>query len=366
MFTRHEKKYEILSIKVICKEPGRYIAWPTITKAANGDLLVVFSGDRTGHAFPDGKTHLIRSKDNGKTWSEPVTITDTPLDDRDAGIITLNDGTLVVSWFSVFRDPDHPKERHKSEAERESWRPIFEKLTEEEKEKWQGHWIRRSTDNGYTWGEPIRTVASAPHGPVELSDGSLLYLGTGKYNGCVVAEKSYDKGKTWIVESKINQFVDDKSGSLCEPHSVEVDKNHIVAMFRYVREHEYHDENYTNLKVLWQSESSDGGKTWTKPFATDIWGEPPHLIKLKDGRIMVTYGHRKEPYGQRACFSYNGGKTWDYDNEIILSNPGSGDLGYAASLELDDDAILSVYYERDNPEEKTCIKATHWKPLKKK
>ena len=75
----------ILWSRVICKEPGNYVAWPTIAKR-NGELLVVFSGDRED-VCPYGKTELIRSDDQGETWSEPRIINNTPLDDRDAGIV---------------------------------------------------------------------------------------------------------------------------------------------------------------------------------------------------------------------------------------------------------------------------------------
>ena len=39
-----------------------------------------------------GKTLLIRSGDRGETWTEPAIINNTPLDDRDAGIIELASG----------------------------------------------------------------------------------------------------------------------------------------------------------------------------------------------------------------------------------------------------------------------------------
>ena len=180
-------KTEILTTKVLCKQPGRYIGWPSITKAKNGDILAVFSGDRYGHVCMAGKTQMVRSKDGGKTWGDPETITNTPLDDRDAGIITLADGTLLVSWFISYFHPDNPR-INKWDLEN-SWRPYIEKITEEDKGKWlgrkksddslewtSGNWIRTSKDHGYTWDEPVKVVASSPHGPIELSDGSLVYL----------------------------------------------------------------------------------------------------------------------------------------------------------------------------------------------
>ena len=50
----------------ICKEPGNYLAWPTVIYTAEGELLVVFSGNRDEHVCPFGKTELIRSSDSGK------------------------------------------------------------------------------------------------------------------------------------------------------------------------------------------------------------------------------------------------------------------------------------------------------------
>ena len=40
------------------------------------------------------------SKDNGKTWTPPIVINDTYMDDRDAGIVYLGNGKMVVSWFT--------------------------------------------------------------------------------------------------------------------------------------------------------------------------------------------------------------------------------------------------------------------------
>jgi hypothetical protein len=70
---------------------------------------------------------------------------------------------------------------------------------------------------------------------------------------------------------------------------------------------------------------------------------------------------RKIPYGERACISKDGGKTWDIENEIILSLSDSGDLGYPASIQLDDDSIITIYYQIDKNGEKTSLMQTHWK-----
>lgn len=95
-----EPNAEIIATSVICKQAGRYIGWPTVAATGKGELLVVFSGDRDAHVCPWGKTQMVRSKNGGQTWSGPITVNNTPLDDRDAGIIETRKGTLLVSWFT--------------------------------------------------------------------------------------------------------------------------------------------------------------------------------------------------------------------------------------------------------------------------
>jgi len=115
-------------------------------------------------------------------------------------------------------------------------------------------------------------------------------------------------------------------------------------------------------QVLWQTESDDGGKTWAEARPTAIWGLPPHLLRLRDGRLLATYGHRRPKFGQRACLSRDGGKTWDYANEILIRDDApNGDLGYPASLQMDDETIMTIYYQIDKPGEKTCLMGTLWK-----
>ncbi len=46
---------KILEHATSCKQPGRYIGWPTIEKGPEGTLYTVFSGDRDAHVCPFGK-----------------------------------------------------------------------------------------------------------------------------------------------------------------------------------------------------------------------------------------------------------------------------------------------------------------------
>lgn len=367
----------ILETKVICREPGkypgtasayatnkdghpvakktavepdRYLGWPTVAQTRDGELIVAFSGDRDAHVCPWGKTQLIRSRDLGQTWSKPETITSTPLDDRDAGIIQTSKGTLLVSWFTslAFTAPSFG-------AAAGRYARHAEKLTPDLREQWLGNWVRRSEDAGKTWGAPIRVVGTAPHGPIQLRDGRLMFVGTGPTTDhpTLNAEVSSDDGRSWSVLAKISDSYPKKNGNLCEPHVVELKDGKLLAMFR--------NEPKGGQSIMMQSESADGGKSWSPLHSTGIWGYPPHLTQLRNGWVLVVYGYRRAPFGERACLSRDGGKTWDVEHPIELCPATCSDLGYPSSVQLADGSILTVYYQAEKAGVPTRLMSTHWK-----
>ena len=336
---------QILWSRVICKERGRYIGWPTVAKTRAGELLIAFSGDRDEHICPWGKTELVRSRDGGECWSDPVVIRDSPLDDRDSGIVQTASGTLLVSWFTSLAFARDPR-----------WQQHAASLSSPVRKRWLGNWVQRSEDEGATWGAPIPTVASAPHGPIQLRDGRLLYLGVGMVRGerTIVAEESADDGRSWQLIGTVSLLDQKVRIGLGEPHLVETCSGKLVGLFRT-------GPGELQERYLYQSESVDGGKTWTPAYRTPIRGFPPHLISLPDGRLLVVYGRRFPPYGQWACISDDAGESWETRGEFLLSKAPSDDLGYPASVWLGDGSILTIYYQIDQPGEATCLMGTKWR-----
>jgi len=251
--------------------------------------------------------------------------------------------------------PRGPAARPGTPSKMLGWPAVIAGRTDHDREDGLGHWIRRSTDGGRTWQPMQRIFGTAPHGPIQPDDGRLIFLGNGEEEGerVVAAEESTDDGASWEIVGHV-PFPEDVAGDWCEPHLAQAADGRLVAHFRHERggEGEYY---------LWQSERDDAGLTWTVAHKLPIWGYPPHLIRLRDGRLLTPYGYRRAPFGQRACLSADGGDTWDLDNEIVLRDDAeSGDLGYPASVELQDGDMFTVYYQIDQPGEKTCLMGTRW------
>src|SRR5262249_10972141 len=88
------------SIATISLQPEFYCGWPTLAQRKNGELLVAYSGGREAHVCPFGRVELIRSSDEGRSWSWPEVVMDSPIDDRDAGALETPTGSLLLTTFT--------------------------------------------------------------------------------------------------------------------------------------------------------------------------------------------------------------------------------------------------------------------------
>ena len=337
----------------------RYCGWPSVCCDGDGVLYAVCSGFRAAHICPFGKTLLFKSFDNGHTWSIPMVINDTWLDDRDVGIIWLGGSSLLVSWFS------HPTEAYLNRYGnhiRNTWGGSAGVLdqypTIPEEHGKGGSFVRVSHDGGMTWGETVQLPVSTPHGPIVLKDGTIFYLGKEHYSEgaetphVISVWVSSDEGMTWSKRGELSPPEGTNWNNFHEPHVVELDNGRLIGIIRAQGpEVAYHF-------TMYQSISDDGGRTWSDMVPLGVCGSPPHLIKHSSGALVLVYGRRAEPFGERALVSRDNGETWEDD--YIISETTPCDLGYPCSVELSDGSILTVYYQQYEKEGFPSILCTRW------
>ena len=351
---------------VICSMPNDefgYFGWPSVARTEDGTIWAVASGMRYWHVCPWGRTVLFKSTDNGATWSAPRVITNTPLDDRDAGIVALPDNRLAVTWFTsntqIYRKGFEDKGFYREQYSQ----PVLAKIDRalaniSDEERWEksGSWIRVSAD-GEQWSSPRRAPVNTPHGFIVLKDGSWLYFGK-KWevqrsnfmplnDDVIMAARSTDEGLTW-ENLGVVPTGDYKTSRLHEPHVVELPDGRLLGAIRYE----------SPFSIIF-TESNDGGRTWSEIRNPNIAGSPPHLLLHSSGKLICSYGYRLEPFGERVAISDDLGKTWTKDF-ILFNGAPNGDLGYPCTIELPGGDLLTVYYQHLMPGDKASFLCTRW------
>lgn len=348
---------EIADTKVISRQTHLYHGWPTLARRANGELLLVYSGSREAHVCPFGRVELMRSSDNGETWSWPRVVMDGPIDDRDAGVLETAKGSILITTFtSLAYEPILAKAEKAGNWPEErlaSWRAAHHRVGADQRKAALSVWMIRSTDGGVTFSGRYDCLVDSPHGPIQLADGRLLYAGKELWRGenRVGVCQSTDDGQSWQWLAAIPIRDGDNHRSYHEFHAVEAADGRILVQIR--------NHNKSNSGETLQCESDDGGKTWTVPHSIDVWGLPSHLLRLQDGRLLMTYGHRRPPFGNQARISEDHGRSWS--KPITISGDGiGGDLGYPSTAELDDGSLLTAWYERMTGSDKAVLRQARW------
>lgn len=348
-------KVEIVNSKrTICSNPTNvthsFFGWPSVCRLPDGNLAMAASGFRLGHVCPFGKGVICYSRDEGEHWTSPAVVLDTPLDDRDAGIATGSDGSVVLTSFNntvgvqnwaneALNKQDYVKRYVKGYIE-------LLQHTGAEKEYLGSLWLI-SRDGGYTFGEMKKIPISAPHGPSLMKDGNFFLVGT-IYDEDTISKRGnktvcikVDTDGNYEYLSEIDDVEEEGYTGSYEPYGIELPDGKIVV---HIRVHFKEDPRMT----VYQSESYDGGVTFTKPhkiLADGLYNRgPAHLMLHSSGTLIATYGCRDNPFGIATIISYDGGETWSEEYRLV-SDGHSKDIGYPCSVELNNGDILTVFYD---------------------
>ena len=337
---------------IIYKRDGHYAGFPVLMPLTDGRLSVGIPVSPFHDHYAIGEWVVLVSDDEGETWSETEDANvphtwpgESPRERYDRLATILPDGSFLctgtVGWEVWTAD-------RQSEAESLGY-ATRDHPAESSQIIVGGHrlFTQRSTDGGATWTRRewevpgVQNLNAFPRHAI-LSDGTLLvtvYAITPESRRHNYVLRSDDNGEAWRFIS----MGAPESADGSESAFLEVSPGRVLC----------HTRNEPGgLLERW---SDDGGRTWTHPLLTTVLGFPPHLLKLADGRILCSYGYRRDPMGIRVAVSEDQGQTWS--DPIILRNDGgtpcalrhnppsgTADVGYPISTQLPNGDVFTTYY----------------------
>jgi hypothetical protein len=328
--------------QLIYRDPFAYCSHPSIIALPNGEWGLAFMESMRRpvvlHSPSDPRFYnvLARSADRGASWSTPFVIPGFDWYGVECPSLTcLTTGELLLfQWRWTWRPRDLAREgdRRVGRYERpgNSWARGDD-----------GVYAHRSFDGGQSWllGQRIDVApysgAYTIRSAAELPDGEIVQAVTDiPHWEQIYLLRSSDRGISWRVGALLASA---PTRQFSEPAILRVGARLIVL----IREEK--------TGYLHQATSNDLGQTWTTPSATPMWGGPPHLLDLGGGQILCTYGHRRPPYGIRACLSHDGGATWNVKREIVIRDDfPNANLGYPSAVVDAPGRVFVTYYGEDS------------------
>jgi hypothetical protein len=318
-------RVEILSQAVAARD---ICAWPKLALLPNGDVLAAVYNQPV-HGVRPGDVELHASTDGGVTWSKRGTATrhtgDSARFNHALGVTRTGNIIVLAGGWDY-----HPRDEKGTYRKKKLLRPT----------------AARSNDGGRTWtttdsfpnGADGMTLV--PFGSIETGADGALRVAAYSYNSeakprvdvCYSAV-SRDDGVTWTLGSVVGQ-----------PAANETDLVHLgggrwLAAARNLgppggRGHS------TDIYA-----SDDDAKTWRLlATPTEANQHPADVLKLADGRVVLTFGDRRPDHlGVAVMISGDAGKTWTAAAPLtagILTR----DAGYPSSVQLKDGTIVTGYY----------------------
>ena len=347
---------------------GQYATFPNLARLRDGRVICAFryAAERQAqygqvtHIDPTARDVFITSPDGGRSFDTDLhTIVDDPgMSNQDPCVNVLSDGRIIVTFFRWDLCPAGEGPATWGEA---NFRAFGRTLWDKYDCYTGGARYAVSDDGGATWRQgSLRSVEGMPESGgvrgniVELPSGELLMpiygsLRAGELSRCRVL-RSADRGETWAL---LSEMAWDPTGykTFLEPNLYRTPSGKLVGLIRTQTDYRLpgvaFDDTYLNLHV---AVSRDDGRSF-EPVREipGLWGSSPfHALRLRDGRVLLTYGYRRAPFGIRARVCDPELEHIEDGEEIILRDDApNGDLGYPNALLLDDGTALVSYYISD-------------------
>lgn len=332
---------------------------PCIAQLPGGELLLTAFHQ---HKKEGGKvleqTLLFRSKDGGKTWSDPEKL---DLLGREPYLTVVKDGTIFITGHLLANDVRN-------------------------KHGYIHGYLHRSTDQGKTWdsirieSEGIKPKASnhSSRNILQLADGTLL-LGV-DYDGGVgpyLLWRSTDNGQNWNKTGKCQPkdfksqygffggetwLWQAKSGKIWA--LVRVDSNELPIKDRPIKAGNDQADHF----ILFSS--IDEGKTFDRIRDFGDYGEMyMSILRMQDKRLLLTFTVRdlQPPLGVRAIpgVETDDGFKFDFSKDRVMLDTRtpigtSQGGGFGPTVQLKDGTLITSYSYRAK-DDKTHLEVVRWK-----
>ena len=179
--------------------------------------------------------------------------------------------------------------------------------------------------------------------------------------------ETVDGGVSWDFLSWIDDVPKHCFGIM--PSAVRLASGSVICAVRWrERDFEYkygtEDDPFEAGIVVYRSD--DECRTWRK-IAIPIYGlwhagNPPDLIQMANGKLVLVFGYRNRPCSIVYQTSDDEGASWSKPG-VIRKDAGCPDMGYTRSAVRADGKVVSVYYWNDSRESERYIAATVWEPV---
>ena len=314
-------------------------AWPNLTILPNGDLAAAIF-NRPSHGLHEGDVEVWASTDGGQLWKHRGTATthDPGTNRMNVAVGLAHNSDLVVlasGWGG--------------EGLRGKIMPIM---------------VSRSSDGGRTWqrsfdvklpdglsylipfGDIVRVEGRMLAAPFYQADQDLSSKSRpATETGSAYLLYSKDDGRTW------------GDGVVLGPGDYNETSVLRLRADRWLAASRTYGDGHLQLFV-----SEDEGRTWKNEGPLTLPSQhPAHLMRLADGRILLTYGIREKGHqGVGRRISDDEGKTWKAPTRIV-NLVESTDGGYPATVQLPDGTLVTAYYSMGVPQHRRYhMGVVHW------